>query len=181
MYNYEAGMAIEHFTNPYVAYQNVVQSYTTRKLRFESDILKAFAGIANVLGQKMDTRLIYGLPESTLIAALSWYIRGENSEAIGRRVNFPSWSWCGWASAVVVPPPATQVSPSGRRAQCTRLSINSGEKRLQLKTILFRMYIGESCAEDVVPHSGSMFHWVSAKALTENSAVEFNFMLIERR
>ncbi|KAI9717917.1 MAG: hypothetical protein M1812_004444 [Candelaria pacifica] len=93
---------------PSLQYISAVQLYTQRKLTLESDILRAFEGVANVLERHMETSFLYGLPESMLDYALLW----ESTQQLRRRPNFPSWSWAGWVGEVQwnVPPPRTWIA-----------------------------------------------------------------------
>ncbi len=81
---------------PSLQYICAVQLYTQRKLTLESDILRAFEGVANVLQRHMKTDFLYGLPESMLDYALLW----ESAQQLRRRPDFPSWSWAGWVGEV---------------------------------------------------------------------------------
>jgi hypothetical protein len=87
---------------PIRVYMNCVSQYSTRKLTQPSDILAAFNGVSNLIGQHMQAPFIFGLPSSHFDLALLW----EPLKAVTRRVEqekedfkglvFPSWSWCGW-------------------------------------------------------------------------------------
>ncbi|KAI9797296.1 MAG: hypothetical protein M1835_001314 [Candelina submexicana] len=81
---------------PSLQYISAVELYTQRKLTLESDILRAFKGVANVLERHMKTSFLYGLPESMLDYALLW----ESTQQLRRRPDFPSWSWAGWVGEV---------------------------------------------------------------------------------
>ena len=87
---------------PIRVYMNCVSQYSTRKLTQPRDILAAFNGVSNLIGQHMQAPFIFGLPSSHFDLALLW----EPLKAVTRRVEqekedfkglvFPSWSWCGW-------------------------------------------------------------------------------------
>jgi Heterokaryon incompatibility protein (HET) len=81
---------------PIVQYTSAVQLYTQRQLTVESDILKAFRGVANVLKGHMNTDFFCGLPESIFDYALLW----EPVHPLRRREGFSSWSWAGWVGEV---------------------------------------------------------------------------------
>jgi hypothetical protein len=49
---------------------SVVELYTSRQFPKEGHVLKAFAGIFNFLGAKMETRFFSGLPNSYFDAAI---------------------------------------------------------------------------------------------------------------
>ena len=84
----------------FTEYAKLVKQYSTRDLKFASDILKALAGLLNILGACFRCRMNYGLPENLLDAAVLWrpltpLIRRPSSE-----VDIPSWSWAGWKGRV---------------------------------------------------------------------------------
>ena len=84
--------------DPVSVYKKCLGMYTSRKLSHESDILAAFAGIANIVRSALATNCetCFGLPISHFDWALLW----EPEELPERRTvkgrQFPSWSWCGW-------------------------------------------------------------------------------------
>ncbi|KAK4100522.1 hypothetical protein N658DRAFT_507800 [Parathielavia hyrcaniae] len=96
----------------------LVVSYTSRNLTFDSDSIRAFAGIIRHMNShKSYIGHLMGIPYVSLasgsqglvdyvIAGLCWRHlasrwRGSAAMAVPRRRNaFPSWSWAGWAGAV---------------------------------------------------------------------------------
>lgn len=83
------------------SYFELVRDYTNRELSFKSDILNAFAGVGNALSKALGSRMVFGLPERYLPAALMWDHKGApglEPEADG----IPSWSWASaWQPAQV--------------------------------------------------------------------------------
>lgn len=86
-------------------YMESVGLYTERILTRPKDILSAFTGLANLLGNAMDSPLVYGLPSSHFDLALLWQPaaslrrrapRNEEEREDFEGAVFPSWSWCGW-------------------------------------------------------------------------------------
>ena len=86
-------------------YMTCVQLYTSRSLTRPKDILAAFNGMSNLLGNAMGSPLLFGLPSSHFDLALLWQptaslrrriptTPGEENDFEGNL--FPSWSWCGW-------------------------------------------------------------------------------------
>lgn len=79
------------------SYRSLIYEYTPRRLSFRSDILNAFAGIANVLERGLKTRMLYGLPERYFHFALCWtmppYRALADWEAESAPDYAPSWSW----------------------------------------------------------------------------------------
>jgi hypothetical protein len=73
-------------------YMTAVRGYTSRQLSFSKDSLIAFAGVGNVLGRGLNTRLLFCLPERQFLRGLLWIQQNEAQ----LRVGFPSWSWAGW-------------------------------------------------------------------------------------
>jgi hypothetical protein len=81
-------------------YYEYVDSYTSRSLTFEADILIAFAGVTNVLNARLDTPFAHGVQERYFPKALLW----THAERQRRREpldQFPTWSWAGWVGKVI--------------------------------------------------------------------------------
>ncbi|KAF5001067.1 hypothetical protein FGRMN_1261 [Fusarium graminum] len=73
-------------------YASMVRDYTRRTLSFESDIMKAFAGVEGSLAETYDCPFIHGLPEKYIPLALMWNPTGDsNIRTEGPPI--PSWSW----------------------------------------------------------------------------------------
>ncbi|KAF4472086.1 hypothetical protein FALBO_998 [Fusarium albosuccineum] len=88
-----------HVPLSFSSYANFVTAYTMRQLSFRSDILNAFAGVANILASQMDTSLLFGLPEKYFLQALIWRsdtCSGDRDPAL----PIPSWSWASWDGTV---------------------------------------------------------------------------------
>jgi len=86
-------------------YLTCVELYTARILTRPKDILAAFNGMSNLLGNAMGSPLIFGLPSSHFDLALLWQPaaslqrrkpKTEQEEKDFGGMVFPSWSWCGW-------------------------------------------------------------------------------------
>ncbi|MCJ1245185.1 hypothetical protein MMC30_002386 [Trapelia coarctata] len=75
------------------AYQGALQSYSTRKLTKDEDVLNAFTGVETILSPALNG-FRWGLPNCCFEAAMTW--RSKGFFPIARRTNFPSWSWAGW-------------------------------------------------------------------------------------
>lgn len=86
-------------------YMTCVELYTKRTLGRPKDILAAFRGLANLLGDRMGSPFLWGLPSSHFDLALLWGPDGpirtrepldeHDKEDYGER-RFPTWSWSGW-------------------------------------------------------------------------------------
>lgn len=81
-------------------YLDWVANYTSRQLSFGSDVLNAFSGIGNALGQVLRSRLIFGLPEKFLVQALMWTASDDMAMRTGTPAGLPSWSWASSPSKV---------------------------------------------------------------------------------
>ncbi|KAF2462036.1 heterokaryon incompatibility protein-domain-containing protein [Lineolata rhizophorae] len=81
-------------------YSMLVAEYTTKQMRYPSDIVNAFAGIADALASLFGWTFTAALPEELLSLALLWtpLRRLERRETEGK--TFPSWSWAGWIGEV---------------------------------------------------------------------------------
>ncbi|KAL9584819.1 MAG: hypothetical protein Q9212_001886 [Teloschistes hypoglaucus] len=86
-----------------ICYSTIVESYTSRHLTYESDILIAFQGIETLLRPLFRSDFIFGLPRSELDSQLLW----QHASPCKRRRDlvtgfpiFPSWSWAGWVGKI---------------------------------------------------------------------------------
>jgi hypothetical protein len=106
----EIGWSIEHAhaplqmldnleTRALQIYKESVEMYTERKLSRSTDILLAFAGIGNLVGNTLGAGLIHGLPRSHFDWALLWEPKGAPKHR--DTSQFPTWSWCGWKNEVI--------------------------------------------------------------------------------
>jgi hypothetical protein len=71
------------------------------------DIIHAFQGIISSLQRSMKTDFWAGLPEAYFDYALLWIGTGPHSRRSvskdgSTNISFPSWSWAGWHSPVLV-------------------------------------------------------------------------------
>jgi hypothetical protein len=76
-------------------YKELVRGYTYRQMRYESDRIPAFAGIAGLLEREFNTPFLFGLPEKYLDLALTWIPHHNLTEPCRRSglEDIPSWSW----------------------------------------------------------------------------------------
>lgn len=143
MRNFEGGMSIEDFKEPMNAYRNTVHKFCTREMTDDKDVLNAFVGVLNALGPQLGTRMVFGLPEEHLVDALCWRFTESAMSKVGRRHGFPSWSWCGWNAAIVMPYlPKGNAQPSQDESKHSS-SVIFGDYTLKLPTILASFYIGQ--------------------------------------
>ncbi|KAK8113595.1 hypothetical protein PG984_014121 [Apiospora sp. TS-2023a] len=92
-----------------------IENYTQRNLTYPSDSLNGFRGFLNHYRQITGGKLldIWGLPYEPegkpcfKVESLCWSHNpisfSEYGVPIGRRADFPSWSWAGWSGAVSLP------------------------------------------------------------------------------
>lgn len=81
-----------------LAYRKVVQTYTSRHLTFQSDILNAFKAIEVRFHPLFRSDFVFGLPRSELDSQLLWQPGGPMKRRRDPKTNlpiFPSWSWAG--------------------------------------------------------------------------------------
>ena len=98
---------LAHESSRFRAYIQCVESYTPRELPSPTHALKAFVGISNHLGWKMETRFYSGLPSSHFDVAILWAPADPTArprEHAGQPVA-PSWSWAGWTGQATYRPP----------------------------------------------------------------------------
>ncbi|KAK5651997.1 hypothetical protein OQA88_10900 [Cercophora sp. LCS_1] len=94
----EEGEVGVYLTENFRSYATLVGPYSERKLSFRSDRLNAFMGVGSVLGKRLETGLVGGLPERWLMQGLLW--RGLCKGGWEEKLGFPSWSWAGWDGRV---------------------------------------------------------------------------------
>jgi len=87
--------------NPLRSYSSCVNIFSSRKLTYLIDKLPAFDGLGAVLGRKLDSTLVFGLPSRYFDWALLWETEGPGDRIptdrySWRKTCLPSWSWCGW-------------------------------------------------------------------------------------
>ena len=95
-------------------YTAAVEEFSRRELSYQTDGLKAFQGLSELLGRTMDTKMIYGCPKDMLVNSLTWQRTEmtvdvadhpqrrmmarpiDNDSDRHLRPLFPSWAWVGW-------------------------------------------------------------------------------------
>jgi len=82
-----------------------VQTYTSRHLTDNSDVLRAFSGISSILAAALSSKLLNGIPENMLASGLLWAAKGKQIRRLGVDGNpcYPAWCWAGWVGDVVYP------------------------------------------------------------------------------
>ena len=85
-------------------FEALVNSFNTRNLTYEDDVLIAFAGVATRLSEKFKGGLLSGLPELFFDICLLWRPLRRTQNPSRRRTGLlPSWSWAGWENEVTWP------------------------------------------------------------------------------
>ena len=93
--------------NAFAAYKSMVENYTIRELSYLGDILNAFAGVFAVLGERLQSRTLFGLPANFIDLAFLWTPAGHlerrvdvvpgsvSTAASGQNAESvcPTWSW----------------------------------------------------------------------------------------
>jgi hypothetical protein len=82
-------------------YNELVSTYTNRRLSFPSDALHAFKGIIAAIQTRWPTAFLHGLPIALIDVCLFWLpirpLQRRNLQgARPTTAQFPSWSWTGW-------------------------------------------------------------------------------------
>jgi len=80
---------------------NVLFYYSPRDMTYESDALRALAGICRRVGKAANCRFLEGFPVASFDLYLGFW--SQASQLI-RRHGFPSWSWAGWKGHLGYPP-----------------------------------------------------------------------------
>ncbi|KAL9115190.1 MAG: hypothetical protein Q9227_000984 [Pyrenula ochraceoflavens] len=78
-------------------YRDLVETYTLRKLTYESDMRAAFSGVASMWSQSAKSALFFEIPELYFESALRWVHKGEVRR---NSTDSPSWSWTAWTGEV---------------------------------------------------------------------------------
>jgi hypothetical protein len=73
-----------------------VEVFVRRNLKFDSDILDAFAGVINCFRVDFGLTCTYGILDSLFGLDIHWH----PEEWVERREGFPSWSWAGWKGPI---------------------------------------------------------------------------------
>lgn len=81
------------------SYNRWVEDYSSRQLSFGADILAAFNGVANAIGNGFVCPMLFGVPEKFLPQCLFWSIHNPYCPPARRGdfVTIPSWSWASCA------------------------------------------------------------------------------------
>lgn len=124
-------------------YQEVVETYTGRKLSHDGDIYDAFCAITDLLKDVALEQLHWGHPRSRFEMALMWdtnrtLVRRTNKTTLPMtskniNVQIPSWSWMGWVG--VVTNVSVSVETTDMYAPEFR-SFSKGQVPLLAKTLL---------------------------------------------
>jgi hypothetical protein len=96
---------------PLTMYRDLVVAYTKKRLTFDGDILRAFAGISATLESKHALGTMFlGIPAHGLPLALTWVSIApltRRSECIAPfelyPVRLPSWTWAAWTGKIIWP------------------------------------------------------------------------------
>ncbi|KAI0386775.1 HET-domain-containing protein [Hypomontagnella monticulosa] len=73
-------------------FDKLVGDYSSRQLSYAADILHAFTGVANFIGEAFGTPIIFGLPEKYIAWGLTWGCKGLPARR-NETIQIPSWSW----------------------------------------------------------------------------------------
>jgi hypothetical protein len=85
-------------------YQDLVETYSSRKLTYTMDVVSAFAGFSSVFEECCGGPVLSAMPMAALGGALLWIgCDGIQRRTAGGSVIFPSWSWAGWEGPVRYP------------------------------------------------------------------------------
>lgn len=82
----------------FAAYSKIISQFSPRKLTFPEDVLRAFAGISNVLEMKLKRSLFQGHPEESFTESLRWVPQPGFMAARRDLDTVPTWSWASWDS-----------------------------------------------------------------------------------
>jgi len=86
--------------DPLHDFGNMLIYYNKRALSFQSDALRALAGITRRVSQKAKCQFLQGMPTAAFDAFLVF--ESNSLGTLRRRQGFPSYSWVGWKGALIV-------------------------------------------------------------------------------
>ena len=86
----------ENDPKPFTTWADIVLNYSGRELTWESDTLKAAAGILNVQSSHFQCDMLAGMPTGVFDLAILFHHPWDYGNTGCRRKGFPSWSWAGW-------------------------------------------------------------------------------------
>ncbi|KAI0097945.1 heterokaryon incompatibility protein-domain-containing protein [Nemania sp. FL0031] len=87
--------------NSFATYSGVISQFSPRKLTFPSDVLRAFAGVVNILEKELKRPMLQGHPEEYFTESLRW-VPEPGFMGVRRDLdNVPSWSWASWDSRAI--------------------------------------------------------------------------------
>lgn len=83
-------------------YWSLVTGYSKRSLSYQSDAEKAFGAVIQEFSRAFDGGFFYGIPTLIFDYCLLWSFAPGSVPK--RRKEFPSWSWLGWVTEVLLNP-----------------------------------------------------------------------------
>ena len=84
------------------AYWSLVRGYSKRSLSYPSDAEKAFGAVIQEFSRAFDGGFFYGIPTLIFDYCLFWSFAPGSVPK--KRKGFPSWSWLGWETEVLLHP-----------------------------------------------------------------------------
>jgi hypothetical protein len=85
--------------NPVEDFRLLLLYYTQRALTYQTDALRAMAGITRRLSERMKCRFLEGLPTAAFDLFIVFRRHGS---LLHRREGLPSYSWAGWGGSLMV-------------------------------------------------------------------------------
>lgn len=169
--------------------RQMVANYTQRNMTNEGDSLNAFLGIQNYLVAAWELgEFRYGLPVGDFTQALRWY----NDRSVGvpkRRYGFPSWSWTGWAGAVVYDRPldamlAGEDDIVGADMTVKLLHGNQESRCISLEGMLVKLkVVTEPFSEAYTSDGQTLLGVLRERNFLHNNTIpsgDYEFLVIER-
>jgi Heterokaryon incompatibility protein (HET) len=89
-------------TRTMTLYETLLNRYLQRNLTYEEDILDAFQGISNYLGESDATKCCWCLPRKHFLPRISWFNADDSERLLKRQATrsegrrWPSWAWPAW-------------------------------------------------------------------------------------
>ena len=125
----------DDWPRPFLHYARIVESYSSRKMTFSTDILAAFRGIGSLFHTLAGWKMSNGLIEDVIDASLLWRPKGylrrrfrsngnpEKQTDGEDRLRIPTYAWSAWQGPISYTPEAVHL-----HSLVPRFEIRAGKK-----------------------------------------------------
>ncbi|KAE9375897.1 hypothetical protein N431DRAFT_437352 [Stipitochalara longipes BDJ] len=86
-------------------WNNLVRLFACRQLKYDEDVISAFAGTTFIFNRVFSGGILWGMPEMFFDYCMLWtplnVVRRRLGSNTSSKNNLPSWSWVGWQGDIV--------------------------------------------------------------------------------